>query len=1205
MKIPPPPVSLLRVFALVAMAWPIGLFAQTTTTWSGGGGDNNWGTGANWAGSPPPVGTTSDLVFAGSTRTNPFNNYTAFDDFRNILFASGAGTFSITGNAIDLFGKIENNSTNVQTFALDLGTGTVSGGFIEINPVSGNLNINSTNIFLGNNQLRVWGNNGNTLTFGASTIIQGAGATVAINQNSTVIYQSAHTYIGDTFINAGVLRFASGGSANSSTIRLGDTTGTNVAALQVASGVTLTNGSIEVRSGSSGAKTIAYTDGSGTGTIGRSISLNSSAAADVASGGTLQVTGAITGASTNSFTKTGGGTLTLAGSNTYSGATTISNGTLRAGSTNGLSTNSAFSVASGALLDLGGFNNTIKSLAGPGTIGNSTGTATLRIADALTGTLNTNLFTGTLGLQIYGGGTLNSILGNASNNYSGGTILGLGSGATFTRWFGSGTIGSGSPGAVTNGIFGTGAITIGAATTDRSQIFFLGTTTINNDLVVNSSTGGGVTEIGAFRVESINNLIAGAINANLADATFNAVSAASRTITVSGAISGASGLRVTAQGVGGLTVTLSNTGTANSYAGNTTIDGNGNAVLALGAANQIANGAGKGNLVMSNARFDMRGFSETINGLSGTGTVDGVSGTPTLTVGDNNATSTFSGNIVNTAGALALTKVGTGTLTLAGTNTYSGATTISNGLLRAGSSNGLSTNSAFSVAAGAVMDLGGFNNTIKSLTASGGTITNSTGSATLRVADALSSTLTTNLFTGGLGLQIYGGGSINAILGNASNNYTGGTILGNGSGVATTRWFGSGTVGSGSPGAVTNGIFGTGAITIGAAITDRSQLYFAAATTINNDIVVNSAAGAAPTEIGAFRAESAGNVIAGAINANLADATFNAMNATGRTITVTGAISGTSGVRVTAQSAGGLTVTLSNTGTANSYAGDTTIDGNGNAVLALGAANQIANGAGKGNLVMSNARFDMRGFSETINGLSGTGTVDGVSGTPTLTVGDNNATSTFSGVLQNTAGTLGLAKTGTGTLTLAGASANTYAGATTITNGTLVLNKTAGVNAISGSSVAVGTGATLLISASNQVTNTATVSLSGGTIAKGGGAISETFGALSLGATSFLDFGAGTGNFTFASYAPGGFQLTLQNFNLGNSLTVTTGSFTASEFDFGGFDYTFSGVPSGGFTITAVPEPSTMAAAAGLAGLLAWPIMRRRSWRRRVSAKSH
>ena len=40
------------------------------------------------------------------------------------------------------------------------------------------------------------------------------------------------------------------------------------------------------------------------------------------------------------------------------------------------------------------------------------------------------------------------------------------------------------------------------------------------------------------------------------------------------------------------------------------------------------------------------------------------------------------------------------------------------------------------------------------------------------------------------------------------------------------------------------------------------------------------------------------------------------------------------------------------------------------------------------------------------------------SGTSTLTAGNNNASSTFGGVLENTTGTLSLIKTGSGTLTL-------------------------------------------------------------------------------------------------------------------------------------------------------------------------------------------
>ena len=60
-----------------------------------------------------------------------------------------------------------------------------------------------------------------------------------------------------------------------------------------------------------------------------------------------------------------------------------------------------------------------------------------------------------------------------------------------------------------------------------------------------------------------------------------------------------------------------------------------------------------------------------------------VAGTPTLTVGGNDATSTFSGTIQNTAGTLSLTKIGAGTVTLTGNLNYTGRTTITAGTLKA------------------------------------------------------------------------------------------------------------------------------------------------------------------------------------------------------------------------------------------------------------------------------------------------------------------------------------------------------------------------------------------------------------------------------------------------------------------------------------------------------------------------------------------
>jgi len=68
------------------------------------------------------------------------------------------------------------------------------------------------------------------------------------------------------------------------------------------------------------------------------------------------------------FSKTGAGTLTLAGSNTYSGNTIVNAGTLQAGSDRAFSPASGFIVSNGAAFDLNGFNATVSGLANSGTV---------------------------------------------------------------------------------------------------------------------------------------------------------------------------------------------------------------------------------------------------------------------------------------------------------------------------------------------------------------------------------------------------------------------------------------------------------------------------------------------------------------------------------------------------------------------------------------------------------------------------------------------------------------------------------------------------------------------------------------------------------------------------------------------------------------------------------------------------------------------
>jgi autotransporter-associated beta strand protein len=105
-----------------------------------------------------------------------------------------------------------------------------------------------------------------------------------------------------------------------------------------------------------------------------------------------------------------------------------------------------------------------------------------------------------------------------------------------------------------------------------------------------------------------------------------------------------------------------------------------------------------------------------------------------------------------------------------------------------------------------------------------------------------------------------------------------------------------------------------------------------------------------------------------------------------------------------------------------------------------------------GTLTLNGGTFDINGFSIT-NNLSGGANIDtsAVGGTPVLTV-SNASSTTFSGVIKNTAGTLSLAKYGAGTLTLSGA--NTYSGTTTVNAGTLLVNGSIGSGAVT---VASGT----------------------------------------------------------------------------------------------------------------------------------------------------
>jgi fibronectin-binding autotransporter adhesin len=250
------------------------------------------------------------------------------------------------------------------------------------------------------------------------------------------------------------------------------------------------------------------------------------------------------------------------------------------------------------------------------------------------------------------------------------------------------------------------------------------------------------------------------------------------------------------------------------------------------------------------------------------------------------------------------------------------------------------------------------------------------------------------------------------------------------------------------------------------------------------------------------------------------------------------------GTSLTKAGTGSLTLSA-----ANSYSGTTAIA---TGTLRLGASDVIPDGAGKGNVSVADT-LDLNTFSETINGLTGAGTVDTVAGgTPTLTLGGADASSTFSGTITNTTGTLSLIKTGTGTLILAGV--NDYSGLTSITGGTLQIGAGGTTGSID-STTGVNNAAALIYNRSDDLSVTYNIN-GNGTLSKQGA------GVLTL---------SGNNSYTGATSIAGG------TLRLANTTAVQNSSevrFTASStFLHLGTDTAFSTLPIliGGYSSTTNP----------------------------------
>ena len=410
---------------------------------------------------PPGLGTVAGSTFffgassAGNVTIINNGDSTEFHDVSNAGSATiinNGGAAGGSGGFTEFFGS---SSAGSATITNNGGTAGNSGGFTEFlnNSTAGNATIitnggtgggpGGSTLFVdsadGGTARAITNGNGSFDISGLTTAgmkigsVEGSGNYFLGSKTLTVGGNNLSTAVSGIIHDGG----SSGGTGGSLT-KVGTGTLTLIGANSYSGGTNLNGGIIAVNSDINlGTGALRFNGGtlealpSGGGIVSsKAVTLNSAGGTFLADAGTAStLSGAITG--TGSWTKAGPGILTLSGANTYSGATIINAGVLQAGSSGAFSVRSAFSVNTGAVLDLNGFSNALGSLSGSGLVSNSGGTGALSNATLSVGADNTSTtFSGTLrdgartlALTKVGAGTL--ILA-ANNTYTGTTTVNAG-----------------------------------------------------------------------------------------------------------------------------------------------------------------------------------------------------------------------------------------------------------------------------------------------------------------------------------------------------------------------------------------------------------------------------------------------------------------------------------------------------------------------------------------------------------------------------------------------------------------------------------------------------------------------------------------------------------------------------------------------------------------------------------------------------------
>jgi autotransporter-associated beta strand protein len=622
------------------------------STWDGGGGDNNWGTAANWADNQVPPFPTP-LVFSGTTRPAPNNNLGNVSA-DGITFNSGAAAFIIGGDAFTLGdnaaadyrrGGISQQDDSLQTIANNL---TLARGQRDIATVdgAGGLTLSGTMTRDPGSSARFAALGGPIKTTLTNTNgLIGAWATI---RNRNPMFES------ETFL------FAKVDPSGNVVPYLDYTNDTNIDGFMGETTLPASvNGTSNIRwfggadltfpTGITDMNTFLYEE-------------NALHTASIGAGNTLRFT-------------SGGGIFRSNPTGTQGvESLRFADGTVTAGSTS-----APAELIIWTSTTVGDPNSPPSGEEHNFTIHFSTTT----ITDNPSG--------GPVTVVKNGPGAVR--MSSAGNTFSGGLYLNRGVWRAQTN---------------VDTAFGTGDVHVASG----AQAYVNADGMVPNDFYLN---GTGINE-GAFHVGAIRVAADGAVmNGDVfltADTRIGSRGAQATAAQLgmpndqgvlwNGKISGNFDLELNLKNdQGGValdgdmpTMILANSG--NDWGGNTTL---GNGRIRIGGSGEvIPHGPGKGNLTLLGEGaaagrptvLTLDSHAETVNGLSSEGALSEIfitnqtAGAATLRVGANDATSTFGGTIQDDTaigGVVALSKIGAGTLTLTGTNAYSGDTRVEGGTL--------------------------------------------------------------------------------------------------------------------------------------------------------------------------------------------------------------------------------------------------------------------------------------------------------------------------------------------------------------------------------------------------------------------------------------------------------------------------------------------------------------------------------------------